>query len=194
MSSALCQAVNIHLTQLSIDEFLSSDELWDGIYAADLAYVCTHGELDSPYYRLLLNDSKGYVALSTSPNDDGSVVALDSCGLTDSRTPPSNDNWIIQHRAHVTRRLWLGFAGPATITKGASARGRAFAEELLAGSPIAEAWLRAVHSTSPSSDRAIAIGLAEDEERAQSLLAATSLNDLPLPCKNVGGLYYRTCH
>jgi len=186
-------------------KFLLTDEDWqvsdfDGSRAtrqdsADILYVCTHGKTSPGTYRAILHEADWEPLVTGIGLGAGPWIAVfDTCDLiklTDPRLA-TGSAWTVGPAL----RLLLGFASLATVDKGPSQRGKAFAANLLMGMPIASAWLEAVHSTGfPGLDLAIAIALGDDLADARTALTSASLI-LPPPRRRSATAVaaWKVCH
>jgi hypothetical protein len=170
---------------IHFDEMLKVDDL-DGTAGAiaksvDVLYLAGHGACAHGRFQAILYDRDWEPARSGLGDERPVVVIFDMCDLVDLK----RDGWQVPWMGAsvgLGLRLLLGFSSLATVTAASSLRGSAFAEELSAGEPIADAWLAAVDNTvSPGLDVAIAIGLGDDEADANSVLNTATLANLPGP-------------
>jgi hypothetical protein len=160
----------------------------------DLLYVSAHGELDSSIYRAVLQSSE-WEPFVTGFGKSGPCVAIfDTCWLVD----PADMSWrtAIQNGAGPALRVVLGYATPATVSKGPATRGRAFVDNLLRGDGLSSAWLKAVHQSGPRGDRGVAVGLGDSEADANAALDA-KFDEIPLtpmPAGSARETVVRYCH
>lgn len=102
-----------------------------------ITYLCSHGRLVDGAYRLSIHDRdidlRGIRA---------EIVVIDACDVIDQHPAAS---WLNQLHPYV--RIVLGFQGRATNDPGSALRGRVFADLLLAGDPVGDAWINAVTQT-----------------------------------------------
>ena len=169
---------------LRFDEELVHEDL-DGTSgkigeSADLVYFASHGEYKAHGYSLALHDADWQPCAKGLGTGSLSVAVFDTCDLVDLNDTSWRDAWISSVGAHL--RLLLGFASPATVAPDSTVRGKAFAEEIIAGNPIGHAWLDAVHENAyPGADVAVAIAFGVDTADAQWALREMTLGDLPCP-------------
>jgi Family of unknown function (DUF6345) len=145
--------------------------------SADIFYLTTHGVYAAGYSALLhKNDWR------PNASDIGRakpvVAVFDTCFLIDSTTT-WEPHWAVNLGPSL--RLLLGFDNLAAIDRGSALRGRAFAENLLAGDTFADAWLKAVRSTTVRYNKAIAIAIGDDVADARSVLSSAKLTHMPGP-------------
>ena len=167
-----------------LDEQLRVDDL-DGTQSrlaeeVDVLYVCAHGESHAGDYRVDLHAADWRPFVDGIGDSGPRVVVFDTCNLVD----PSDPNWPpgwAQGALGTSLRMLLGFASKATVCPGSpTLRGRVFADKLVAGDTIAEAWLNAVATTRYSgADVAIAIAVGADHVEATDILNNARLNNLP---------------
>ncbi len=151
----------------------------DGV---DILYVMTHGNFDAQGYNVELNTGQWLPAVTgigTGTTSKLSVAIFDTCHLIDS-----TQNWQTKWTQNLgnSLRLLLGFEGSVAIDQGSARRGNAFAKELLAGKTFAEAWLLAAHGSidyDPEYKLAVAIGIGDTPQDAQTILDSASLANMP---------------
>jgi len=149
----------------------------------DLLYVMTHGESTATSYRSLWN------TIDWAPGNTGLggqrlvVTVFDTCNLIDTSSHPQWTRVWQSPALGASLRILLGFDGVATVDRGSTIRGRAFAELVCQGVPFADAWIRAVHNTSAYQsqrmDQAVAIGLGDSVADATNVLATASIHQMP---------------
>jgi Family of unknown function (DUF6345) len=180
------------------DEALAVDDL-DGTNTSlaesvDVLYLSGHGECGGGTYKAILHS--GDWPPSNGIGFTGPVVAVfDTCDLVDLNNPSWDTHWR-SSTVGPALRLLLGFASVATVSQASSIRGDAFARNVEAGVPIAEAWLKAVHGTAPlGADLGIAIAFGDDAADAASILHTARIDALPGPRAAVAPtLAYAVCH
>jgi hypothetical protein len=164
---------------LLIDENLDVKD-FNGVRAAlqdsvDILYVCMHGKTAPGKYQAELYAADWQPFVTGIGNGPGPWIAVfDTCDLIDLSDPrlTGHAKWAVGQ----SLRLLLGFASLATVDTGPSGRGKAFATNLAAGLPVADAWLQAVHSTGfPGMDRAIAIAFGDNPSDARTVLSSATL-------------------
>lgn len=186
---------------LTFDDSLRADQL-DGTQAkiqedVEILYLTTHGSCSSRQYTAYLHGAD-WRPVQSGLGQRGPVVAgFDTCDLVDLSDPAWASPWQTSNIGPALR-LILGFCSKADISEKPSQRGDGFAKEILAGVPFAEAWLRAVHTTSvhhQSCDYGIALALGDDPNDADHVLRNASLQAWPLPRSGSQiWLAWRCCH
>jgi hypothetical protein len=173
-----------HLKFLRFDEALVHGDL-DGTCgqlteSADLVYFASHGEYKAHGYSLILHGSDWKPCSTGLGTGSLSVAVFDTCDLVDLNDSSWRNDWVSNVGTHL--RLLLGFASPATVATDSTVRGKAFAEQIIAGEPLGHAWLRAVHHTAyAGADVGVAIGFGTDTPDAQWALHEMTLAHLPCP-------------
>ena len=161
--------------------------------AADLLYLCGHGEYRAGHFTFVLHDDEWSPAAqglvwpgpSVAVFDAGNLVDFDDAGWREA---------LLDSGVGAGLRLLLGYASLATGSRGGGLRGAEFARRLREGEPIASAWCRAVHATAPSEhDVAIAIAFGATKGSARRLLDTARLEDLPLPAEAPSDLAWTRC-
>jgi len=170
------------LTYLRFDEDLTLGDL-DGprrklLEKADILYLSSHGSFGGNGYSAMLHNSDWPIDVTRIGIQNPIIAVFDTCHLISSSV-----NWrsLWAKAVGPSIRLLLGFEGRAAIDRGSAMRGRAFAEHLLNGQTFVDAWLQAVKSTAASSfNKAIAIGVGDNQADAKAMLSAT-INNFPNP-------------
>lgn len=171
-----------HLAYLRFDEDLTLGDL-DGTQrklheTADILYISSHGSFAGNGYSAMLHKSDWHIDLTRIGMQKPTVAVFDTCHLID---PSVNWRSLWARAIGPSIRLLLGFEGRAAIDRGSAMRGRAFAEHLVNGQTFVDAWLRAVKSTTASPfNKAVAIGIGDNQADANAMLAAT-INNFPGP-------------
>jgi hypothetical protein len=181
----LADGANIKI--LRFDEALVAADL-DGTSgqlaeSVEFFYCASHGEYKTPSYSLILHDADWKPCAKGLGTSRLAVAVFDTCDLLDLNDPVWPNQWVSSAGLHL--RLLLGFASPATVATDSTARGRAFANKIIAGDPIGSAWLEAVHGTAyAGADLGVAIGFGDDPADADWALHNMKLADLPRPRKS----------
>ena len=166
---------------LGIDESLSDRSLAAGLQeAGTITWITCHGEFGWHGYQFDLHAADAPIAsLGLGHTGPGpTVLVLDTCYAVDFGYPGWESIWVNSLWPGV--RLVLGFASPATIAESTSLRGRTFAELVLSGKALAEAWISAVTEDSyATADVAVAIGFGTTVDDALDVLANASMSYLP---------------
>jgi hypothetical protein len=146
----------------------------------DLLYLLSHGAFSAGGYEALLHLADWAPGATGIGQSRLKVIVFDTCELIETAAIP---NWQpIWGRAKLgtSMRLLLGFDGTAALDRKSAERGKAFAENLLAGSTFADAWITAVSRHVRSKyRRAVAIGVGDTVADAQSVLNTASLAAMP---------------
>jgi len=165
---------NAPLAAISADEWLTMPpSIFTAIQDIAIFYVCTHGRIQQSQYQAALHDRYW----QPSPADFGAngpkVLVLDTCHGAD-RTPPFRNFWGTALQG-TSVRLLLACEGPIVIDTPSTERGYAFADNIVQeNTSIADAWLRAVRSTSSTgTSRPVAIGLGDTAAEATTMLSLT---------------------
>lgn len=144
--------------------------------SVDLLYLMTHGTFGSQYVATL--EATDWIpALKGLGGNRLAVVVFDTCWLIDSK-----EDWQTSwaNGLGLSVNLLLGFEGPAPIDRASALRGKAFADELVNGKTYADAWIRAVNSTTVSRhSKAVAVGVGDSAADAQNVLDTASLAVVP---------------
>lgn len=141
--------------------------------AVDVFYAASHGELRGADFRLVLHLDDWYVAQSGLDGLGPTVAVFDACQLVDFGDPNWKQPWQRIRRPHL--RLVCGFESKATVSRGATLRGRSFAEALLRDEPVAAAWIDAVdaHSLRVRRDKPVVLGFGDSQQDADDSLIST---------------------
>jgi len=141
--------------------------------SASIFYLSTHGRIAKNQYQAALYDSYWQPSSSDFSVDGPKVLVLDTCHGA-NRTPPYQNFWSAALQG-TSVRLLLACEGPIVMDRLSTKRGYAFADNLLQPqTSIADAWLRAVRSTSTTGmSRPIAIGLGNSAPAAKAMLELT---------------------
>jgi hypothetical protein len=146
----------------------------------DLLYLLSHGSFSAVGYDALLHSADWAPRATGIGQARLSVVVFDTCELIKTAAIP---NWqAVWGAANLgtSLRLLLGFDGTAALDRKSAERGQAFAENLLAGSTFADAWITAVRRHVRSQyRRAVAIGVGDTIPDAQAALNTASLSAMP---------------
>ncbi|MEV6236619.1 DUF6345 domain-containing protein [Lentzea sp. NPDC051838] len=172
------------LTFLKFDEGLAISEL-DGTNNAlasnvDFFYVASHGTCATPpQYKLILHGGEWPITGADLGVNGPSVATFDTCDLVDLKHARWKAPW---ETAGAQLRLLLGFASAATVAENSTRRGLEFSQKIIAGDPIAQAWLQAVHHNSyQGTDLGIAIAFGDSDKDVDWVLYDMTLGDLPCP-------------
>jgi hypothetical protein len=172
------------VTIISLDEQLSGSALAEAAEAADLLYICSHGEFRSHEYKVVLHNDEWYPSRTGLGRRGPSVAVFDTCFTLD----PNDSNWSLRWLNGIgpNLRLVLGFGSEAPMDRRATSRALHFIDRLEAGFGLGSAWLWAVHETTPKRflGAAIAIGDLVSQTRFSDpieIIERASLADLPLP-------------
>jgi len=148
--------------------------------SVDLLYVLSHGAFSAAGYDALLHLADWSPGATGIGHGRLRVVVFDTCELIKTAAIP---NWQGVWGAAVlgtSLRLLLGFDGTAVIDRGSAERGKAFAENLLAGGTFSDAWRAAVSRHVKSQyRRSVAIGVGDTVGDAQAVLNTASLAAMP---------------
>jgi hypothetical protein len=148
--------------------------------SVDVLYVMTHGTFSGTGYDVYLHAANWLPGTTGIGNANLTVAIFDTCELIDSASIAQWQTTWGNAGLGVNLRLLLGFDGSAVIDRGSAARGKAFADNLLGGSTFADAWIKAVHSTTTSQyRRAVAIGVGDTPADAQSVLTTAGIASMP---------------
>jgi hypothetical protein len=147
-----------------------------------ILYICTHGRVAKAQYQAALYDSYWQPSSSDFGVNGPKVLVLDTCHGA-NRTPPYQNFWSGALKG-TSVRLLLACEGPIVMDRLSTKRGYAFADNVSQrNTPIADAWLRAVRSTSTTgTSHPVAIGLGDSASDAKAMLALT-FDDLSSPQK-----------
>jgi hypothetical protein len=170
---------NATLVNFSCDETVDVQSLsYSFTDPLDFFYLTTHGRRRGQDYEALLqyDDWTPY-----QQSIRARVLILDTCWLADD-TDHWADPWLSPSLGP-DLRLVLGFRGLSTGDRQSALRGRAFVEQMYAGSSIADAWIQAVKLTSDFrgayQDRPVAIGIGDSRADAEAVLDYAMLQDIP---------------
>ena len=165
---------NVPLAAISADEWLTMPPpLLKAIQDIAIFYICTHGRVHKSQYEAALHDR----FWQPSPSDFGThgpkVLVLDTCHGADI-TPPFQKFWEAALLG-TSVRLLLACQGTVATDIVSTERGYAFADNLAQrDTSIADAWLRAVRSTSSTgASHPVAIGSGDSPAEANSMLSLT---------------------
>jgi hypothetical protein len=186
-SPTLCAAQLIEMgcavRALSTDEWLKAPPTTRAaVKDISILYLCTHGRVAKAQYQAALYDSYWQPSSADFGPNGPKVLALDTCHGAD-RTPPYQNFWG-GALTGTSVRLLLACEGPIVMDRLSTKRGHAFGDNLSEGNTsIADAWLRAVRSTSTTgTSRPVAIGLGDNYSDAKAMLGLT-FNELSSPQK-----------
>jgi hypothetical protein len=171
----------------AVRDLVFDEELTDADFSvrhihesAQIFYLTTHGTFSPSGYHASLYWNDWYPSKTGIGGRNTVVAIFDTCFLIDSALP-----WrAIWARANfgARLRLILGFDNFAAIDGGHTRRGLAFADNLSRGDTFVDAWFKAVASTTPEPyNKAIAIGIGDDQPGAVSVLTTASLSRMPGP-------------
>ena len=161
--------------------------------SVDLLYILSHGAFSGASYDALLHLADWSPGTAGIGQTRLRVSVFDTCELIKTAAIP---NWQATWGAAklgTSLRVLLGFDGTTVIDRGSAERGKAFAENLLAGSTFADAWITAVSRHVKSQyRRAVAIGVGDTVADAQAVLNTASLTALPKARASAGaGLNFK---
>ena len=146
----------------------------------DLLYLLSHGAFSATGFDALLHMADWSPGATGIGQARLSCVVFDTCELINTAAIA---NWqAVWGKANLgtNLRLLLGFDGTAALDRKSAERGKAFAENLLAGSTFADAWITAVSRHVRSKyRRAVAIGIGDTVADAQAVLNTASLASIP---------------
>lgn len=140
---------------------------------SSIVYISTHGQhAGGDYHFSATMDDHGVDNLHCP------IVVLDTCDLVVGSPPPN-----LSSRLSPDVRLLLGFDGRSTNERGSSLRGRVFADLILNGSSVADAWICAVMQTAyygPNGpyDKPIAIGVGDTSSEAHDMCNSADLSTI----------------
>ena len=186
-------AAGANVKFVTFDENLVDQDLDQGGDAqqVDILYVATHGMSGASGYELALH-ADDWPVLSGGFGDQGpAIVIFDCCDLADPTVTGWDQAWRTG-KIGPQLRLVLGFASPASVSRQASIRGTAFAQELDT-KPVTDAWFTSIQAGSyVGTDKPIAIAFGDDDVAAQQILDFTSAGSLPGPrTSQVPGMAWR---
>lgn len=170
------------LQEIRADEWLNAPPRSLRATEVSILYLCTHGRVEKAQYQAAMY---GYY-WQPSSSDFGlhgpKVLVLDTCHGAD-RSPPYQTFWSAALKG-ASIRLVLACEGPIVMDRLSAKRGYAFGDNLLQrNTSIADAWLRAVRTTSTTGgSRPVAIGLGDNASDATAMLSLT-FDDLSSPQK-----------
>lgn len=167
------------LTSLQFDERLTGAAIDKQLVGVDLLYLSTHGGQGPQGYETALTNEEWRIVASQLGHGGPRVVVFDTCDLVDRRSADWRTFWM-RGAVGPHLRLVLGFSSQATVSPETSRRGDAFAQLLLAGEPVARAWLRATANTGwRGLDRPVAIALGDTPQEARWIATAATMDSLP---------------
>ena len=178
-AGALEAAGFVELAHIRCDEEATTKHLPGTHDDAEILYACGHGEINAGRYELCLHDKNWSVANGSLGGARLCVAIFDSCNLIDTANGTDVSHWNVTGLGP-SIRLLLGFDGLAYMMRSATNRGLEFANNLVNGMPIADAWVWAVRKTTIAPyNRAVAIGIGDSVTDAQSMLNVTLTGSLP---------------
>ncbi len=201
-AAEMSQAARGHPIEfMTFDEELMVDQL-DGSKAriqenSDVIYFSTHGGYSHGRYRVYLKRGEWFPTQVALGQKGPAIAVFDTCDLVDLSDANWSKEWQGSHIGPALR-LVLGFASLASDCDGSSSRGARFAKHMIAGKPVVEAWLTAVHSTAfdhDTYDRGFAIALGDDPQDARDTLDNATLGLWPGPRTGpVIHIAWKLCH
>jgi hypothetical protein len=172
-------AAGIDVSYVGIDECLTAGSISSGRRELPwILWVTTHGEFTQRGFQFDLHSKDVGLHEVDWQGSGPSVLILDTCDCVDLGEPNWERRWL--STIEPSLRLVLGFSSPATICEPTSLRGRSFADRILRGDKLVDAWLSAAtNDTYPGLDRAVAIAFGSTSEEAELILDTASLSNLP---------------
>jgi hypothetical protein len=143
----------------------------------EILYVTTHGAFSSTAgHEISLNTTTWFV--NRLGHNKLSVAIFDTCSMIDG-TAAWRAGWTAANLG-TNLRLLLGFDGLSSLDRGLALRGQAFAENLDNGDTFADAWIKAVRSTTVRgvSMKPVAIGIGESHADAKNAVDKMSLSNM----------------
>jgi hypothetical protein len=134
----------------------------------DILYVSSHGGPGANGYEIALHAADWPLLGGGFGVDGPTVVVFDCCDLADVKAANWEQHWSTPLLGKALR-LVLGFSTRASGSRKPAIRGTAFADEL-ARQPITDAWCTAVHNSTVTAEKPVAIALGDDRAEADAVL------------------------